>query len=44
MRVKHGRLDQPLPVNDNGGTLRVELNHADPGVLPPVQFAEFAQL
>ncbi|MBX6354912.1 MAG: PhoH family protein [Micromonosporaceae bacterium] len=35
LRVKHGRLDQPLPVNDQGGTLRVELNHADPTVLPP---------
>jgi PhoH-like ATPase len=34
LRVMHGRLDQPLPVNDVGGTLRVELNHADPGVLP----------
>jgi PhoH-like ATPase len=34
LRVKHGRLDQPLPVNDVGGTLRVELNHADPRVLP----------
>src|SRR5438132_965394 len=30
-----GRLDQPVPVNDAGGTLRVELNHADPAVLPP---------
>jgi PhoH-like ATPase len=35
LRVKHGRLDQPLPANDLGGTLRVELNHADPAVLPP---------
>jgi PhoH-like ATPase len=35
LRIQHGRLDQPLPVNDSGGTLRVELNHADPGVLPP---------
>ncbi|WP_460845237.1 PhoH family protein [Phytohabitans suffuscus] len=34
LRVKHGRLDAPLPVNDLGGTLRVELNHADPSVLP----------
>jgi PhoH-like ATPase len=34
LRVKHGRLDEPLPVNDTGGTLRVELNHADPAVLP----------
>jgi PhoH-like ATPase len=35
LRVKHGRLDEPLPANDLGGTLRVELNHADPAVLPP---------
>ena len=35
LRIKHGRLDQPVPVNDVGGTLRVELNHSDDGVLPP---------
>jgi PhoH-like ATPase len=35
LRVNHGRLDAPLPVTDTGGTLRVELNHADPSVLPP---------
>jgi PhoH-like ATPase len=35
LRVKHGRLDIPIPVNDAGGTLCVELNHSDPGVLPP---------
>ncbi|MDP9395183.1 MAG: PhoH family protein [Actinomycetota bacterium] len=35
LRVKHGRLDAPLPVGDAGGTLRVELNHTDPAVLPP---------
>jgi PhoH-like ATPase len=35
LRVNNGRLDQPVPVNDAGGTLRVELNHADPAVLPP---------
>ncbi|GAA2361736.1 phosphate starvation protein PhoH [Catellatospora methionotrophica] len=34
LRVKHGRLDVPLPVNDAGGTLRVELNHSDPQILP----------
>ncbi|WP_411071622.1 PhoH family protein [Streptomyces sp. cmx-4-25] len=33
-RVRYGRLDAPLPVGDLGGTLRVELNHSDPGVLP----------
>jgi PhoH-like ATPase len=35
LRVRHGRLDTPIPVNDDGGTLRVELNHTDPGLLPP---------
>jgi PhoH-like ATPase len=35
LRVRHGRLDQPVPANDVGGTLRVELNHADTDVLPP---------
>ncbi len=34
LRVKYGRLDQPLPLNDMGGTLWVELNHADQEVLP----------
>jgi PhoH-like ATPase len=34
LRVEHGRLDQPLTVNDQGGTVRVELNHADQAVLP----------
>ncbi|GAB2813084.1 PhoH family protein [Actinocorallia aurea] len=34
MRVEHGRLDDELPIGDFGGTLRVELNHSDPSVLP----------
>ena len=34
MRIRHGRLDAPVPVGDAGGTLRVELNHTDPAVLP----------
>ncbi|GHJ50271.1 phosphate starvation protein PhoH [Catellatospora sp. TT07R-123] len=34
LRIRHGRLDVPLPVNDAGGTLRVELNHSDPQLLP----------
>jgi PhoH-like ATPase len=34
LRIEHGRLDQPLPLNDLGGTLQVELNHSDPSVLP----------
>ena len=34
LRVSHGRLDEPIPLNDAGGSLRVELNHTDPAVLP----------
>ncbi|UGT57642.1 PhoH family protein [Nocardia asteroides] len=34
LRVKHGRLDQALPIGTEGGTLQVELNHTDPSVLP----------
>ncbi len=34
LRVQHGRLDEPLPVGDVGGTVRVELNHTDLAVLP----------
>lgn len=34
LRVAHGRLDEPLPVGDAGGTIRVELNHTDASVLP----------
>jgi len=34
LRVAHGGLDAPLPIGDQGGTLRVELNHTDPTVLP----------
>ncbi|KGM10983.1 PhoH family protein [Cellulomonas bogoriensis] len=34
LRLLHGRLDHPVPVGDQGGTLRVELNHVDPTVLP----------
>ncbi|MEU9979714.1 PhoH family protein [Streptomyces sp. NPDC050856] len=33
-RLRYGRLDAPLPIGELGGTLRVELNHSDPGVLP----------
>ncbi|EST39024.1 phosphate starvation protein PhoH [Streptomycetaceae bacterium MP113-05] len=33
-RVRHGRLDMPLPVGELGGTLRVELNNTDVAVLP----------
>ncbi len=34
LRVTHGRLDAPVPIGDDGGTLHVELNHSDPSVLP----------
>jgi len=34
LRVVNGRLDEPVPVGDEGGTLRVELNHTDPASLP----------
>jgi PhoH-like ATPase len=34
LRVTHGRLDHKLPIGSSGGTLRVELNHTDPDVLP----------
>jgi len=35
LRIAHGRLDADVPVGDEGGTVRVELNHSDPAVLPP---------
>jgi len=34
LRIKHGRLDEPLVVNDVGGTLRVELNYTESSLLP----------
>jgi PhoH-like ATPase len=34
LRVRHGRLDADIEVGDLGGTVRVELNHTDPSVLP----------
>ncbi len=34
LRVMNGRLDSPIPVNTDGGTVKVELNHIDPTVLP----------
>ncbi|MFF4773925.1 PhoH family protein [Microtetraspora fusca] len=32
LRVRYGRLDEPMPIGE--GTIRVELNHSDPSVLP----------
>lgn len=34
LRQTYDRLDQPVPVNVDGGTLRVELNHQDQAQLP----------
>jgi PhoH-like ATPase len=34
LRVLYGQLDAPVPIGDSGGSLRVELNHTDPSVLP----------
>ena len=33
-RVDYGRLDERIPLNDEGGTLRIELNHSDLSRLP----------
>ncbi|GAB2802755.1 PhoH family protein [Streptomyces sp. NPDC054796] len=33
-RIRYGRLDAPIPIGEQGGTLRVELNHSDTTVLP----------
>jgi PhoH-like ATPase len=34
LRTRHGSLINPMPVNEEGGTLRVELNHQELGALP----------
>jgi PhoH-like ATPase len=34
LRITHGRLDEPVPVGEDGGSIRVELNHTDPASLP----------
>jgi PhoH-like ATPase len=34
LRIRHKRLDAPIEVNDEGGTLHVELNHSDLSRLP----------
>lgn len=34
LRVRHGRLDEPMPIGESSGTLRVELNHSDLSILP----------
>ena len=34
LRIKYGRLDAPVPIGTDGGTLHVELNHSDLQLLP----------
>lgn len=34
LRIENDGLQRPVPLNDEGGTLNVELNHSDPGCLP----------
>ena len=34
LRIRFGHLDVPVPINDQGGVLHVELNHSDQGGLP----------
>ncbi|NXY99584.1 PhoH family protein [Streptomyces sp. BR123] len=43
-RVRNGRLDAPIPIGELGGSLRVELNHSDPGVLPATFLNERGRL
>lgn len=34
LRIRHGSLNQPIPLNDDGGHLLVELNHITETILP----------
>src|SRR5450756_2234908 len=34
LRIQEGRLDAPVPVGEDGGSLRIELNHTDADSLP----------
>ncbi|MBX9147215.1 PhoH family protein [Rhodococcus qingshengii] len=34
LRIEYSRLDRPVPIGTENGTLQVELNHTDPAVLP----------
>lgn len=34
LRQDYGRLDLPIPVGEDGGTIRVELNHSNQQILP----------
>jgi PhoH-like ATPase len=40
LRLEHGTLTEPLPANEKGGTLRVELNHQSTAGLPPAMAAD----
>ncbi|MEO6627080.1 MAG: PhoH family protein [Aquihabitans sp.] len=40
LRLEHGSLTEPFPVNDHGGTLRVELNHQSTEGLPAAMKAD----
>ncbi len=35
VREEHGGLTEPYPINDEGGTVRVELNHGSDRLVPP---------
>jgi PhoH-like ATPase len=43
-RIQFGRLDAPIPIGELGGTLRVELNHTDPAVLPAAFLNQYGRL
>ena len=34
LRIAHGRIYDPMPVGDSGGSVRVELNHTETALLP----------
>src|SRR5690606_8714966 len=40
LRVRHGSLLRPMPANDAGGTIRVEVNHSGLGGLPTALSAD----
>jgi PhoH-like ATPase len=40
LRLRHGSLLQPMPANEDGGTLRVEVNHQETAGLPTAMRTE----
>lgn len=40
LRIAHGSLTEPIPLNERGGTLQVELNHQSTRDLPPALTAD----